>query len=104
MGVFAEREREANIFITSTTAADVTPEQSQTLLHGCSVEIYKFATWGRVALAALSTCILLLESIYKPSSFYSSFSLKISYTYTTRTRRKELIALFLLLLFYYIAK
>ena len=45
LGVFAEREREANIFITSTTAADVTPEQSQTLLHGC-VEIYKFATWG----------------------------------------------------------
>ena len=63
LGVFAEREREANIFITSTTAADVTPEQSQTLLHGCSVEIYKFATWGRVALAALSTCILPLESI-----------------------------------------
>ena len=63
LGVFAEREREANIFITSTTAADVTPEQSQTLLHGCSVEIYKFATWGRVALAALRTCILPLESI-----------------------------------------
>ena len=62
LGVFAEREREANIFITSTTAADVTPEQSQTLLHGCGVEIYKFATWeGSIALEVRSTCKLPLE-------------------------------------------
>ena len=48
LGVFAEREREANIFITSTTAADVTPEQSERLLHGC-VEIQICNMEGRVA-------------------------------------------------------